>query len=173
MAVFYLDTSAVLKRYRTEKGTDVVDHLYANKRRPDVHGHLRGRRSDVLVTSHFTCLEVESVAARMRKGVRLDSAGYQALLGAFAYDLENIMTIVPVTTALLIESTAVASDFALRPGDSIHLAAAFYAQEQSKDVTVFVTSDKELVEAAQNANMRFLDPESSDALQALAHYLDA
>jgi predicted nucleic acid-binding protein len=28
MAVFYLDTSAVLKRYRTEKGTDVVTQLY-------------------------------------------------------------------------------------------------------------------------------------------------
>jgi hypothetical protein len=31
MAVFYLDTSAVLKRYRTEKGTDVVDALYESQ----------------------------------------------------------------------------------------------------------------------------------------------
>lgn len=28
MAVIYLDTSAIVKRYRTEKGTDVVEELY-------------------------------------------------------------------------------------------------------------------------------------------------
>ena len=30
MVVYYLDTSAILKRYKTEKGTDVVDKLYAS-----------------------------------------------------------------------------------------------------------------------------------------------
>jgi len=28
MAVFYLDTSAILKRYRTESGSPTVDDLY-------------------------------------------------------------------------------------------------------------------------------------------------
>ena len=30
MAVFYLDTSALVKRYKTEEGSDIIDYLYDN-----------------------------------------------------------------------------------------------------------------------------------------------
>jgi predicted nucleic acid-binding protein len=53
MAVFYLDTSAALKRYKTEKGTDVVNELYQGP-----------RAEHPLCTSHLTALEVESAAVR-------------------------------------------------------------------------------------------------------------
>lgn len=47
MIVYYLDTSAVLKRYRTKKGTDVVNELY------------RGLTEDeALLASYLTCLDV-------------------------------------------------------------------------------------------------------------------
>ena len=49
MAVFYLDASAVLKRYRTEKGTEVVDDIYDG----------RGEQH-IILTSQLTCIEVES-----------------------------------------------------------------------------------------------------------------
>ena len=45
MPVFHLDTSAILKRYRTENGTDVVNELYEG---------LTTR--DALITSYFSCL---------------------------------------------------------------------------------------------------------------------
>ncbi len=57
MAVFYLDASALLKRYRTEKGTEIVDDIYDG----------RGEQH-IILTSQLTCIEVESVAARARKG---------------------------------------------------------------------------------------------------------
>lgn len=80
MPVFYLDTSAVLKRYRSEQGTDVVDSIFDERFTPTiVKSVFRGVRSDVLVTSHFTCLEVESVAARMFRGKLLDEKAYNAL----------------------------------------------------------------------------------------------
>ncbi|MBU4374341.1 MAG: hypothetical protein KKD69_06555 [Euryarchaeota archaeon] len=28
MTVFYLDTSALVKRYKTEEGSEAIDHLY-------------------------------------------------------------------------------------------------------------------------------------------------
>ncbi len=43
MAVYYLDTSAILKRFKTEKGTDVVDALYAGV-----------KDGEALLTSHYT-----------------------------------------------------------------------------------------------------------------------
>jgi len=30
MAIFYLDTSALVKRYKTEEGSEMVDNLYDN-----------------------------------------------------------------------------------------------------------------------------------------------
>ncbi len=78
MPIYYLDTSAVLKRHRTEKGSDVVAELYEGL-----------AKNEALVTSHFTCLEVESVAARARKGKALGRDAYDAMLAAFARDLES------------------------------------------------------------------------------------
>lgn len=102
MPVFYLDTSAVLKRYRTEKGTDVVDMIYDERHSPNiVKSIVAGVRSDVLVTSYFTCLEVESVAARMLRGRLLDEKSYNALLNSFATDIEQHMTVVAVNTGLM------------------------------------------------------------------------
>ena len=30
MTIFYLDTSALVKRYKTEEGSDIIDNLYDN-----------------------------------------------------------------------------------------------------------------------------------------------
>lgn len=65
MAVFYVDSSAAVKRYKTEKGSDVVDALYEGGRTRTLMGALRGDPRDVLVTSHFSCLEIESVAREL------------------------------------------------------------------------------------------------------------
>ena len=50
MAVFYLDTSALVKRYKTEEGSDIIDYLYDNLPR----GHSQA-------TSFLTVLEFEKV----------------------------------------------------------------------------------------------------------------
>ena len=50
MAVFYLDTSALVKRYKTEEGSDIIDYLYDNL--PKGHS---------LATSFLTVLEFEKV----------------------------------------------------------------------------------------------------------------
>lgn len=104
MPLFYLDTSAVLKRYFSEKGTDVVDELY--------HG-LVG--DELLVTSQLTTLEVEAVAARGLKGRLLERRAYEKLLGAFGQDLfENYLRIVPLEAALVALSAEVIRSNALR-----------------------------------------------------------
>ena len=168
MPVFYLDTSAVLKRYRTETGTDVVDAIYDERHTPSVIKSIfSGRRSDVLVTSYFTCLEVESVASRMLRGKLLDEKSYKALLNSFASDIDHHMTVLPVSSGLIRSAIDAAREFALRPGDSLHAATAQMAVD-SQDDTIFVSSDKRLLEvAADDALMRVLDPESPNAMEQL------
>jgi predicted nucleic acid-binding protein len=169
MPVFYLDTSAVLKRYRTEAGTDVVDAIYDERHSPKtIKSIFSGIRSDVLVTSYFTCLEVESVASRMFRGKLLDEKSYKALLNSFARDIDNHMTVLPVNSGLIRSAIDAAREYALRPGDSLHVATAQMALD-SQDDTVFVCSDRRLLEVVgDDALMRVLDPESPNAMEQLS-----
>lgn len=172
MPVFYLDTSAVLKRYRSEAGTDVIDSIYDERFTPTIiKSVFRGLRSDVLVTSYFTCLEVESVAARMYRGKVLDEKGYKALLNSFARDLEERITVLPVTSDRVVDAIDSAREHALRPGDCVHLASAQHAMTSTQDEVVFVCSDKQLLEAVvDDALMQVLNPEGSDAMERLHNY---
>lgn len=64
------------------------------------------RESDI--TSHFTGVEVESVAARALEGRLLSRKAHGVLLSLFAEDLEHLLIALPVSTALLSETAAVA-----------------------------------------------------------------
>ncbi|GAC1458148.1 MAG: hypothetical protein PVSMB1_08000 [Gemmatimonadaceae bacterium] len=160
MAVFYLDTSAILKRYRTEKGTDVVNELYEH--RPVVGNFL---------TSHFSCLEVESVAARTLKGKLLSQEAYNALLGSFSRDLSDHLHVVETSGDVINAAIDAARKYALRAADAVQFASApkrgtgsFFSRR--KEFT-FVTSDKELLAAAEAAGISTLDPEAEGAIEEL------
>src|SRR5438067_1005039 len=60
MAVFYLDTSAIVKRYRVEQGTDVLDKLF-DQRTPN----------DRFFTSFLSVLAVTSAALRLSRSLRV------------------------------------------------------------------------------------------------------
>lgn len=156
MVVYYLDTSAILKRYRTEKGTDVVEAIY-------------GLADVFLVTSHFGCLEVEGVAARALKGKILTEEAYDALLNGFAADLGEALYVMPVTSRIVNESIESARKYALKGADSIHIASGLAVQSVGDDGDdfVFVSSDHGQLEGAEAAGMQTLDPEAEGAMEML------
>lgn len=170
MAVFYLDTSAILKRHRTEKGTLVVTELYEN--RP---------QRDVLLTSHFSCLEFESVAARALKGTLLSQEAYDAMLGSFARDLAECLTLVEFSGKTVNDAVNVVRQYALKAADAVQAASAAEAAAAlpvtwtmgqgglvaKRGEVVFVASDKELLSATRAGGMTTLDPEAEDAMDQL------
>ena len=177
MAVYYLDTSAILKRYRTEKGTDVVDALYESTRPgTDQAGGPRGLTDALkstsarrrLYTSHFTCLEVESVAARTMSGKSLIDLPYQTLLASFARDLRDYLSLEQVDGDTVNYAIEMTRRTRLRPTDSVHLASALAlrARNESEELVV-VANDKELLAAVQVAGIKTLDPEAGDAMEVL------
>jgi predicted nucleic acid-binding protein len=159
MALLYLDTSAILKRYRTEKGTHVVNELYEG-----------APRLDTLFTSHFSCLEFESVAARALKGKLLTQQAYEALLGSFSQDLGEYLRLVEASGDVINEAIDAARKYALRAPDAVQFASAARRRPTifflSQDF-VFVSSDKELLAATESVGMKVLDPEAEDAMDAL------
>ncbi len=58
MPIFYLDTSALLKRYKTEAGTSVIDRLFKLLEKPH----------NKAAISFLTVLEVIAAGRRLLKG---------------------------------------------------------------------------------------------------------
>ena len=162
MAVFYFDASAVLKRYRTEKGTDVVDDIYEG--RSDQH---------IILTSQLTCIEVESVAARARRTGMLNDYQYRTLPGAFAKDLNEGLRLLAIGPEKPIEAAEIVRDVPLRSLDAIHYAV-FARMSKSWDsprnALVFVGSDRELLEACDAKDIKYIDPDAPDAMEKSRDY---
>lgn len=135
--IFYLDTSALLKRYKTERGTDVIDRLYASK--------------EDLLTSQFACVEVAAVATRALKGKVFDGDTYMKFMGSFTHDLRDRLMPWPLSHESVWETFADAVKNYAGPTEP------FY----------FVCSDRELLGASKTDGMDTLDPESFDAMRKL------
>ena len=149
MPVFYLDTSAVLKRYRYEQGTEVVDRLL-----------LAPEPDDIFFTSFLTALEVRSATSRLVRSGQIDQNAAGNVIARFREDVERVIRLWPLDNSILTLAISVAERHWLRSGDAIHLAtAAFIFQFDPELDKVLVSSDRELLEAATQSGMGVLNPQ--------------
>ncbi|TAK23414.1 MAG: PIN domain-containing protein [Chloroflexota bacterium] len=156
MPTFYLDTSAVFKRYVLERGTVFARELFD-----------RAIAADRLTTSRLTAVELEAIAACAVRARVLSQEEYGTLLAWFALDLKNVLFIAPVTDATMFEAARIARTYGLRAPDAIHLATARLVRETTHSGLIFVSSDRELLTAAREDTFTVLDPEDDPALATL------
>ena len=115
------------------------------------------------------------MAARAWRGRLLSDRAYATLLGSFSYDLANHLELLPLTGEVLNDAARTARLYWLRGPDAIHMAAAHDVQDKASDDgdeqlgdvrVVFVTSDKELVQA-NRPGIYVLNPEAEHAMERL------
>lgn len=159
MPLYYIETSALLKRYRTERGTDVIDELFDHK-----------MADDVFVTSYLTAVEVEAAAARALRGRLLNQTGYRTLLGSFAEDSGELIVPQPVSSTIVSDAAQPARRYALRAADAVHLATAVVARRAAGTETVYVADERELRAAAEGERFALLNPEQDGAVDTLRGY---
>ena len=148
MVIFYLDTSALLKRYRTEQGTDVVTELLVTPT-PD----------DRLYISFLAVLEFTSGILRLVRGGQLAVSIADGILARFRQDVRDFSRIWPLNEEITNSAVAVVEEHRLRSGDAIHLATALaIGSVQPEVLFVLVSSDHELLDAAAAAGLTVLDP---------------
>jgi hypothetical protein len=154
MPAYYLDTSAIVKRYRLrETGANVIEELLDNP----VPG-------DIFYFSFFATLEFKAVIARQ---VALRSHRNEAFT-RFNRDLLNLFLVWPLNQNLLDQALVVIEQNSLRAGDAIHLATGMQiASIDSNSQTFMVSSDKELLDASASAGVSTLNPLASDSLDRL------
>ena len=152
MPVYYLDTSAILKRYRNEPGTEAIDRLFDSP-----------QADSQFYISFLTILELTSGILRLVKGRQLSQNVADDMLARFRQDTQDTVRILPLTDAIVNGAVAVVEQHQLRSADAIHLATASSIFSLAPDSEcVLVSSDRELLSAAGNSGMGVLNPQDSD-----------
>lgn len=162
MMQFFLDASALAKRYVLEPGTPLIDHL------------LDHVAADRLIVLNVGCAEVVSILVRKKNaGLLAASTFAQALLqiGREIIHAANLHKIEP-TNSLVIGALLHIHTHSINATDALVLHAALGVSRhlrQRGDDLILVASDQRLFRAAQAEGLIPFNPETQDqaALAAL------
>jgi uncharacterized protein len=149
VAAYFLESSALLKRYVHEVGTDYVVGLTA-----PAAGH-------ALHVSRLSQVELVAAIARRRKGKTIRAKVASMLLDRVRDDFSGLFRIVEVSPEVLGHAEALADRHAIRAYDAVQLAAALAVAANLADAGLsltFVSSDRELNAAAGAEGLSVVEP---------------
>lgn len=150
MPIFYLDTSALVKRYRSEQGTEVIEQLFSNP-----------LPEDRFFISFLAIIELTSGILRLAKGGQLNEDTANEILARFRQDVRELFRVWPLNEEIATDAVTVVEEHRLRSTDAIHFATAQRIASLAPGVQiVMVSSDRELLEATEAAGLSALDPQA-------------
>jgi uncharacterized protein len=146
--MYFLDTSALAKRYVVELGSKWINDLSPNE----------------FIVATIVYAEMYSAITRQFRGGSISSDDYADALKIFDYDMENHFLLIEVDKSLFQQAGKLAQLYPLRGYDSVQLACAIKANDLLMKVGVepltFLTADKALLKAAANEGLVTDNPES-------------
>lgn len=147
MALYYLDTSALVKLYVREPGTDRLLSLVGNSSET---------RLAILALAQ---VELRSAVRRRQRNGEISAPLAAQLLQAFRQHVEGRFVIQAVTDFVLDLASMLIDRHALRAFDAVQLAG-YMAMRTSTgaEAPTFVCSDQELLSAAAQDGFPILDP---------------
>ena len=147
MAIYFLDTSALVKLYVREQGTD---RLLALTERSS------GNRFAILGISR---VEFRSAVRRRERSGEIPAAIATQLLAAFERHVEGVFVTQAVTDYVLDQAMTLIDHYALRAFDAVQLAGYIVLKNSAgSDIPVFVCSDHVLLSAAVQEGLSTFDP---------------
>jgi predicted nucleic acid-binding protein len=136
--IYFLDTSALVKRYVAERGSDQVRRLF--RRRPEI------------AVSRMTEAEAYAAIARAARSRIIDDAVRDAIFDRIAADM-SVAKVVEIRRPLVESVRTLVSRWALRGYDAVQLACALRVRTEGATVDLWC-SDRTLVAAARGEGMR-------------------
>jgi predicted nucleic acid-binding protein len=133
MRVFF-DTSAFVKRYVSEAGTDAVLEWCD--------------RATEIGLSGIALVEIISAFCRLHREARITDTQYKQLKSLLMADIEDA-AICDLTPAVLGHAVSSLETNVLRGMDAIHIGSAIALQAD-----VFISADKRQIDAAARAGLR-------------------
>ena len=148
MALLYLDSSALVKLYITERGSERMDELA-----------LSGANS--LATCAITQVEFHSAVDRRRRMEDLNEDEAGRAVESFNKHFRSDVFRHAVDDQTLDLACSLVHRYALRAYDAVQLAAClFLLRLSARDDLTFVSADRNLLTAARSEGLAVLNPES-------------
>lgn len=148
MAIYYLDTSALVKLYVDESGTDRMLALVEDE------------SVERLVILTLSRVELRSAIRRRVRSRELSEEDAQTVLSSFQEHLGDVFLSQPVTEALVDCALALVDTHPLRAYDAFQLAGCLTQPVTEGGVLpIFACSDQALLEAASIEGLTTFNPE--------------
>lgn len=144
--MIYFDSSALVKRYIREEGTEFVENLCEKER--------------LIATSKLTYPEILSALARKLRAKEIRDSEYEYAFQKFSNDWAGI-TVLEFHDEIFEKLKGLIEVHSLKAADAVHLASALWLKESMKEQVVFVASDLALLKAASREKLDHVDPEGS------------
>ena len=141
---YFFDSSAVIKIYHKETGTEKVDEI--------VDG------SGEIYISSLALIETIATLRRKVKERKLTLNRFSKLKSAFLYDVEKRYTLIPIEDSLVVDALYLAEKYAMKSLDSLQLASALKIKSVEEEI-IFVSADLQLLKFAQKENFKIFNPE--------------
>jgi uncharacterized protein len=142
--ISYLDSSALVKGYIREDGTDKMNSVIAG--------------AELLVTSKLTYAEILSSFFRKYGARELSEKHLHAVLRTFEIDWAHFL-VIEFGDEMLPLIKQLVQKYYLRGADSIHLASALWFKTAVKTEITFIAADLNLLEAANSETLQILNPD--------------
>lgn len=144
MSILYLDTSALVKQYIQETGSeDVLDLIQG---------------SEHVGTSLISRAEMSAALSRAARSKILPASAAHAAWERFLEDWSSLSRL-NVSRQIIDRASLLAWDYPLRGYDAVHLASAILWQETLEAEILLATFDRELWSAAHKAGLSVWPPE--------------
>ena len=146
MTLFYLDSSAWLKRYFQEAGSGWVMRRF--------------ERGEPLASSVLGYVEVTSALARQQTSRKLDEEKLVRLQQQLEEDWGDMVGL-PLTDDIVARALRLARGYKLRGADAIHLATASGVNDVltgTGNSLILIASDEELLAGARQAGLAVENP---------------
>ena len=146
MALYFLDTSALVKLYVQESGTDRLLLLVSNQ--PE----------NRFAVSAISAVEARSAIRRRQRAGDIDRNIADLLLDLLQKHIETTFIRQVINDAVIDSALEMVDRYALRAYDAIQLAACLVLSAIEPQAFTFVCSDHQLLDAAGSEQLRVLDP---------------
>jgi predicted nucleic acid-binding protein len=146
--VYFLESSALVKLFIAEKGSERVIHLVETS------------EDAMKIASSLAQIEVRSAIRRRQRGGDITPINANSALNQLELEWRRLIEH-PLTSAVVSHALAIVDRQFLRSLDAVQLATAIAAQSSAprgQQIT-FVCVDERLLKAAQAEGLRILNPE--------------
>jgi predicted nucleic acid-binding protein len=147
--IYFLDTSALAKRYLTEKGSNRMRRLLEHK-------------DDGFYQGFLTPLEIASALYRRLRSQQISQDDLSVLLRAYIAHSHQDYILIPYSDALIDRASALVTRHVLRALDAIHLASALELKNSLPAEALpltFLSVDDRLLDAVRSEHLQAENPE--------------